>query len=188
MLTCMPTFPNLQNRLELYDSSVETMAATLNTVALESSNDFPPLSMLKSLHIDGVSLNVKSIPKDWMQNLTSLQILQMNWFSSQAFQEIDTWFKDDLKCITSLQKISFHNCEDLKALPDWICNLSSLQHLGMYDCINLASLPERMPCLTNLQTLEIIGCPLLVEDCQTQTGETWQKIGHVPKKIFSFLH
>ncbi|MCH82603.1 CC-NBS-LRR resistance protein [Trifolium medium] len=53
MLTCMPTFPNLENRLELYDSKVETLVATLNTVASEILNDVPPLSMLKSLHIDG---------------------------------------------------------------------------------------------------------------------------------------
>ncbi|WJX91836.1 hypothetical protein P8452_73558 [Trifolium repens] len=188
MLTCMPTFPNLESGLELYDSRVETLVATLNTVALESLSDFPPLSMLKSLYIDGVSLNVKSIPEDWMQNLTSLQLLQINWFSRQAFQEIETWFKNDFRSLPSLQTIAFHNCEDLEALPDWICNLSPLQHLRVYDCINLASLPERMPCLTNLQTLEIIGCPLLVEECQTQTGETWLKIGHVPKIILSSLH
>jgi hypothetical protein len=184
----MPTFPNLESGLELYDSRVETLVATLNTVALESLSDFPPLSMLKSLYIDGVSLNVKSIPEDWMQNLTSLQLLQINWFSRQAFQEIETWFKNDFRSLPSLQTIAFHNCEDLEALPDWICNLSPLQHLRVYDCINLASLPERMPCLTNLQTLEIIGCPLLVEECQTQTGETWLKIGHVPKIILSSLH
>jgi hypothetical protein len=167
---------------------VETLVATLNRVALESLNRFPPLSMLKSLHIDGVSLDVKSIPNVWMQNLTSLQLLQINWFSCQAFQEIEAWFKDDLNCLPSLQTIAFHNCEDIEALPDWICNLSSLQHLRVYDCIKLASLPERMPCLTNLQTLEIIGCPLLVEECQTQTSETWPKIGHVPKIILSSLH
>ncbi|PNY13351.1 putative CC-NBS-LRR resistance protein [Trifolium pratense] len=188
MLTCMPTFPNLENGLELYDSKVETLVATLNTVASEILNDFPPLSMLKSLHIDGVSLDVKSIPNVWMQNLTSLQLLQINWFSCQAFQEIEIWFKDDLKYLPSLQTIAFHNCEDLEALPDWICNLSSLQHLRVHDCIKLASLPEGMPCLTNLQTLEIIGCPLLVEKCETQTGETWPKIGHVPKIILSSLH
>ncbi|KEH19080.1 disease resistance protein (TIR-NBS-LRR class), putative [Medicago truncatula] len=188
MLTFMPTFPNLENGLELYNSRAETLIATLNTAAVERMNDFPPLSMLKSLHIDGVRLDVKSIPNVWMKNLTSLQLLQINWFSRQAFQQIETWFKDDLKYLPSLQTIAFHNCEDLEALPDWICNLSSLQHLRVYDCINLASLPEGMLNLTNLQTLEIIGCPILVEECQTQTGETWDKTAHVPKIILSSLH
>lgn len=188
ILTCMPTFPNLENGLKLSTSGVETLVATLNTVAVESLNDFPPLSMLKSLHIDGAKLDVKSIPNVWMQNLTSLQLLQINWFSCQALQEIETWFKYDVKCLPSLLTIAFHNCEDLEALPDWICNLSSLRHLRVYDCINLASLPEGMPCLTNLQTLEIIGCPILVEECQTQNGETCPKIGHVPKIILSPLH
>ncbi|MCH82008.1 CC-NBS-LRR resistance protein, partial [Trifolium medium] len=53
MLTFMPAYPDLENRLDLYNCSVETLVATLNTAALESMNDFPPLSMLKSLHIDG---------------------------------------------------------------------------------------------------------------------------------------
>ncbi|CAI8608218.1 unnamed protein product [Vicia faba] len=184
-LTCMPTFPNLENRLELYDSSAETLVATLNKVAL---NGLPALSMLKSLHIDGVSLDVKSIPKDWMKNLTFLQLLQINCFSRQAFQDTETWFENNIKCLPSLQIIAFHNCEDINALPDWICNLSSLQHLKMHDCINLSSLPNRMSSLTNLQTLEIIGCPLLVEECQRQTGETWDKICKVPKIILSSLH
>jgi hypothetical protein len=102
-----------------------------------------------------------------MQNLTSLQYLQINWFTSEIFHEIGVWFKDSHNCLPSLQILSFHNCEDLEALPDWICNLSSLTHLSMYDCINLASLPEGMLSLSNLQTLEIIGCPILIEECET---------------------
>jgi leucine-rich repeat protein SHOC2 len=183
MLTCMPAFPNLENRLELYNSCVETLVATLNTVALESLNHSPPLSRLKSLHIDGVSLDVKRIPKDWMQNLTSLQLLQINWFSCKVFQEIEIWFKHDHKCLPSLQTIAFHNCEDLEALPDWICNLSSLQHIKLLDCECLVSLPEGMPSLAKLQTLQIIGCPGLMEECETQTSATWPKIAHIPNII-----
>ncbi|XP_058743672.1 uncharacterized protein LOC131616376 [Vicia villosa] len=176
-LTCIPAFPNLEIGLELYDSSVETLVTTLNKEAL---NGFPALSMLKSLHIDGVSLDVKSIPSDWMKNLTSLQFLHINWFSSQTFRDTETWFENNSECLPSLQIIGFHNCEEVEVLPDWICNLSSLQHLKMHDCINLASLPNRMSSLTNLQTLEIIGCPLVVEECQKQTGETWDKICDTP--------
>ncbi|XP_045832555.1 putative disease resistance protein RGA4 isoform X1 [Trifolium pratense] len=183
MLTQMPTFPNLESRLELFDSSGETLEATLNMVASECPNDSPPLSMLKSLHIDGMGLDLEKVPKDWIQNLTSLQHLQINWFSCEIFQEISVWFKDNHNCLPSLQKLAFHNCEDLEALPDWICNLSSLMHLSMYDCINLASLPEGMLCLSNLQTLEIIGCPILIEECETQTSKVSTRIAHIPKII-----
>jgi hypothetical protein len=68
-------------------------------------------------------------------------------------------------------------------LPDWICNLTSLQHITIKDCENLASLPERMPHLAKLQTLEIIECPLLLEECETQTSATWPKIAHIPNII-----
>jgi hypothetical protein len=183
MLTQMPIFPNLESRLELFDSSGETLEVTLNMVASECPNDSPPLSMLKSFHIDGMGLDLKKIPKDWMQNLTSLQYLQINWFTSEIFHEIGVWFKDSHNCLPSLQILSFHNCEDLEALPDWICNLSSLTHLWMYDCINLASLPEGMLSLGNLQTLEIIGCPILIEECETQTSKVSTKIAHIPKII-----
>ncbi|WJX86117.1 hypothetical protein P8452_68472 [Trifolium repens] len=127
----MPIFPNLESRLELFDSSGKTLEATLNMVASECPNDSPPLSMLKSFHIDGMGLDLKKIPKDWMQNLTSLQYLQINWFTSEIFHEIGVWFKDSHNCLPSLQILSFHNCEDLEALPDWICNLSSLTHLSI---------------------------------------------------------
>ena len=183
LLTEMPTFPSLESRLELFDSSVETFEATLNMVASTCLNDSRPLSILKSLHIDGMGLDLKKIPKDWMRNFTSLRNLQISWFTCEIFQDISVCFKDSYDCLPSLQRLAFHNCEDLEALPDWICRLSLLTHLSMYDCINLASLPKRMYRLTNLQTLEIIGCPIVIEECETQTSEVLTKIAHIPEII-----
>lgn len=183
LLTEMPTFPSLESRLELFDSSVETFEATLNMVASNRLNDSRPLSILKSLHIDGMGLDLKKIPKDWMRSFTSLRNLQISWFTCEIFQDISVCFKDSYNCLPSLQRLAFHNCEDLVALPDWICRLSLLTHLSMYDCINLASLPKRMYRLTNLQTLEIIGCPIVIEECETQTSEVLTKIAHIPEII-----
>ncbi|KAJ1427876.1 Virus X resistance protein-like, coiled-coil domain [Sesbania bispinosa] len=120
--------------------------------------DFIPFSMLKSLHIGG----------------------------SQTFHEIEIWFKDNHNRLHSLQKITFSKCKDLKALPDWICNLSTLQCLKIVDCKDLALLPEGMSRLTNLQTLEIMECPFLIEECQTKTSATWPKIAHIPNIIIKY--
>ncbi|CAJ2663911.1 unnamed protein product [Trifolium pratense] len=108
----------------------------------------------------------KNIKFFLVQNLTSLENLEFVYFSSQHFQATEIWFKDDINYLPSLQKITFHYCDDLKALPDWICNISSLQHIKIDYCNKLTLLPERMSRLTNLHTLEIFGDSLLVEECQ----------------------
>jgi hypothetical protein len=159
------------------------MEATLNIAMSQYSIGFRPLSMLKSVEIGEVSSDVKKFPKDWLQNLTSLENLDFCFLSSEQFQVIEIWFKDELNCLPSLQTITFKGCSHLNTLPDWICNLSSLQHIKLLDCECLVSLPEGMPSLAKLQTLQIIGCPGLMEECETQTSATWPKIAHIPNII-----
>ncbi|AET01334.2 NB-ARC domain disease resistance protein [Medicago truncatula] len=183
MLTHMPTFPNIKKRLSLTECCVEILEATLNIAMSQYSIGFPPLSMLKSIEIGEFSSDVKKLPKNWLQNLTSLENLEFFFLSSQQFEVIETWFKDDFIYLPSLKRINFYNCFHLKALPDWICNLSSLHHIEMINCRDLALLPQGMPRLTNLCTLEFIKCPLLVEECQTETSAIWSKIAHIPNII-----
>jgi leucine-rich repeat protein SHOC2 len=180
-LNHMPTFPKLNKALTLTFSRVDALEATLNLVG---SIEFSPLSMLKYLKIGGYGLNVDKLPQCWLQNLTSLEHLDIYDIEDKKFHEIEIWFKDDINCIlSSLRNIKFWSCSDLKALPVWVCNLSSLQHITILECNNLASLPERIPCLTKLQTLEIIDSPLLVKECETQASATWRKIAHIPNII-----
>jgi Leucine-rich repeat (LRR) protein len=146
---------------------------------------FPPLSMLKSLKINETIMDLKNVPQDWFQNLTSLENLEFYNLSSKQFQVIEIWFNDGHGRLSSLQKITFQFCMDLKALPDWICNISSLQHIRIDCCRNLSLLPKGMSCLTNLHTLEIIGCSLSVEECLTETSETCSKITHIPNIIIN---
>ncbi|MCH89234.1 CC-NBS-LRR resistance protein, partial [Trifolium medium] len=166
MLTYMPTFPNIKS-LSLSGYSAEILEATLTIAASQYSSSIgcTPLSMLKSLQINETIMDVKNIPQDWLQNLTSLKNLEFNYLSSQHFQVIEIWFKDNLNCLPSLQRITFEGCLFLSTLPDWICNISSLQHIRVKRCRELALLPEGMPRLTNLHTLEVIECPLLGEEC-----------------------
>jgi len=185
MLNFVPTFPNIKKRLSLTQCSSDILEATLNIAESQYSTGFPPLSMLKSLVISPTIMGMKIAPKDWFKNLNSLENLVFLKISSEQFQGVnETWFKDDLKCLPSLQKISFIDCYGLKALPDWICNISSLQQIMVGGSKRLADLPEGMSRLTNLHTLKIIKCPLLIDECQTETSATWSKIAHIPNIIF----
>ncbi|XP_045807649.1 putative disease resistance protein RGA1 [Trifolium pratense] len=182
MLTCMPTFPNIKS-LSLNYCSVEILQATLCSAASQYSIGCTPLSMLKSLRINETIVDMKNVPQDWLKNCTSLENLEFDDLSSQYFQVIEIWFKDDLIRFSSLQKITFQFCMDLKALPDWICNILSLQHIKIDNCTDLVLLPKGMHRLTNLRTLEIIVCPLLGEACRTETSATWPKIAQIPNII-----
>jgi len=183
MLAFMPTFPNIEKRLKLRSCNVEILEATLNIAESQYSNGFPPLSMLKSLFIHETIMGMEKSPKDWLQNLTSLEDLEFCQLSRQQFKVIEMWFKNDFNCLPSIHKITFTLCSHLKALPDWMCNISSLQHLTLFCCNDLADLPEGMTCLTNLHTLEISRCPLLIEECQRETSAIRPKIAHIPNII-----
>lgn len=63
MLTCMPNFSNLDKALTLIDCNLETLEATINMVGSKCLIESTPLSMLKSLILDGVQLDVKKIPE-----------------------------------------------------------------------------------------------------------------------------
>ncbi|XP_027337075.1 putative disease resistance protein RGA1 [Abrus precatorius] len=178
-LICMPSFPYVKN-LYLRRCGVEPLIGTLNTTASTcsaySSSSAAPLSMLKQLTIsDPINL-----PKGWMQNLTSLRIEECE---SETLEEFETQFKDDTVCLSSLQKISIYDCENLKALPDWICNLSSLQRIKISRCPKLASLPEGMSRLTNLKIFEVVRCSLLLKECQTERSAVSRQIAHIPQII-----
>ncbi|XP_027335641.1 putative disease resistance protein RGA3 [Abrus precatorius] len=181
-LTCMPAFPKVKD-LELRRSSAEPLIATLNstvsTCSADSSSSAAPLTMLKQLTISGPT----DFPKGWMQNLTPLESLQIIWSENETLEEFETWFKDDTNCLPSLRQIRIYFCGNLKALPDWICNLSSLQRIKIEYCRNLASLPEGMSRLTNLKIFEVENCPLLLKECRTETSAVSRQIAHIPRKI-----
>jgi len=183
VLTCMPTFPNLDKKLYLIRSGMEALEATLNMVGSKLAIEFSALSMLKYLSLCDTKLDLKKLPKGWVQNLTSLDHLELSLLPIQTFQEIENSFKEDRNYLPSLRKIKFWNCSDIKALPDWICKLSSLQHVAIEHCSGLASLPEGIPPLAKLKTLEIYGFNRLIEECETKTSATWPKIANIPNII-----
>ncbi|XP_027337674.1 putative disease resistance protein RGA1 [Abrus precatorius] len=178
-LICMPTFPKVKVLEWGQLSAAEPLIATLNTTcSADSSSSAAPLSMLKELTISDPS----KLPKGWMQTLISLESLQVEWHESETLKEFETGFKGGTDCLPSLRKISIQWC-GIKALPDWICNLSSLQHIEVSCCQKLASLPEGMSGLTNLKIFEVINCSLLLEECRTQTSAVSRQIAHIPQII-----
>ncbi|XP_027336791.1 putative disease resistance protein RGA3 isoform X2 [Abrus precatorius] len=183
-LTWMPTFPNVKDLIWCH-SSAEPLIGTLNTTAstcsADSSSSAAPLSMLKQLSLS----DPMNLTKGWMQNLTSLESLQIQWCDSETLGEFETWFKDDTNCLPSLRQFSLYYCQWLEALPDWICNLSSLQEITISLCPKLASLPEGMSSLTNLKIFEVWECSLLLEECLTETSAVSRQIAHIPHIILS---
>ncbi|QHN91832.1 Putative disease resistance protein [Arachis hypogaea] len=140
--------------------------------------------------------------EDWMKNLTSLQILEssaiqilsrhLQYLPSQL-QELNISFDDDKldlrkhtqgrgppHALSSLQKICFGYCGNMKALPEQIGNLQSLRRLDIYHCPKLESLDEADRCLTNIRTLTISGCPILKQKYDREIREDRAKIAHIP--------
>ncbi|KAK2451218.1 disease resistance protein RGA2 [Trifolium repens] len=113
LLTRVPTFPYIDNRLEFVGSNTETLEATL-----KCSSELHPLSKLKSLFLGDGHLEMKQFPQNWVQNLTSLEHLNFWFLPNQTFQEIETWFKEDFNYLPSLRSIKISHSSDLKELPD----------------------------------------------------------------------
>ncbi|MCH92224.1 putative disease resistance protein (TIR-NBS-LRR class) [Trifolium medium] len=77
MLTRVPTFANLDKRLEFGSSNMETLEATINMISSKCWIEFPPLSKLKYLLLENIDLDMKKLPEHWVQNLTSLEHLDV---------------------------------------------------------------------------------------------------------------
>ncbi|MED6193922.1 hypothetical protein PIB30_023762 [Stylosanthes scabra] len=203
-LIYVPPFPHVQE-LILTRSS---MKAILETCMVKHDTcSFSPLSALNHLELYEVT-EIEAMAEDWMKNLTSLQTLFLRGSSTvevvlrqlqhlpSELQELRIshdedklvlWKDEDHKCggpppraLSSLQRITFYNCDNMKALPEQIGVLQSLRHLMIFYCLGLESLHEDERCLTNLHTLHIMGCPLLKRRYSAETGKDRPKIAHIP--------
>ncbi|XP_050273575.1 putative disease resistance protein RGA3 [Quercus robur] len=87
---------------------------------------------------------------------------KLKYLSFVYLEEWEEWIgiggKEDADCITimpRLQRLEIHCCGKLKSLPNF-----------------LRTIP--------LNELEIVGCPIIKERCQSETGEDWRTISHIP--------
>ncbi|XP_057741005.1 putative disease resistance protein RGA1 [Arachis stenosperma] len=202
-LTCMPSFPHLDQKLELQGGiSVKLMLETC--MVKHESSSISPLSHLKRLCLREVT-GIEAIAEDWMKNLTSLQSLDLSGSSAiqilsghlqylpSQLQELEISFNDDKldlwkdtqgrgppHALSSLQTIMFSRCRNMKALPEQIGNLHSLRLLKISFCPKLESLDEAERCLTNIHSLQISYCPILKCKYRAESGEDRAKIAHIP--------
>ena len=112
-MTWMPLFPNLEEGLDLRNSSLKALEETIemnnrggrassfpsSSSSSSSSSSFsPPLSKLKKLTLSQIQ-ELESLPEEWFKNLTSLETLEI------------------------------YLCLNLTSLPKGMSHLTSLEHL-----------------------------------------------------------
>ncbi|XP_058188981.1 putative disease resistance protein RGA1 [Rhododendron vialii] len=139
-------------------SSSETLTMCIN----ECSNSNVMLSSISNL-ICLTSLTVYdnddaiSFPEEMLQNLTSLESLQITVFSKLKV------LPRNLSGLVSLKSLKIVECHELESLPEHgLRSLKSLQHLEISHCNSLSSLSESFGHLTALEVLDVQGCPKLV--------------------------
>ncbi|KAG6632402.1 hypothetical protein CIPAW_13G157000 [Carya illinoinensis] len=208
MLTSLPMFPHLEEKLVLENASWKPVQQTITNASSSSASSTPiafsspPLSKLKTIFLSGIH-DLETLP---VQNLVSLQHLTiadcpmldlgndehgMQWKGLKSL--ISLGFTGmpklvslplGLQHVTSLRRLQISDCSSLLAIPEWICNWASLEEFTISKCSGLTSLPEAMSRLTSLKTLKIYDCPILLRRCEQERGEDWPKIAHIPKLDF----
>ncbi|KAJ6745324.1 LEUCINE RICH REPEAT CONTAINING PROTEIN [Salix koriyanagi] len=158
-LTLMPLFPTLDESLGLVNTRSMPLQQTMKMkppVSVYSSSSFiRPLSNLKELYIGSID-DMESLPEVGLQNLSSLQELEISYCSR-------------------LESLSLHG----QGMP-------SLQQLEINGCPGLKSLSESksqgmIPYLPSLQELRINGCSEeLSRGWGKESEEVWPNIKHIP--------
>ena len=128
---------------------------------------------LKTLEIGGFCEELDAFP-----SLSSIQHLhasleKLHWYGWSKLNSLP----DEIQHFTAL--IYLHICDfnGIKALPEWLGNLSSLQTLLLNSNENLMEMPtvQAMWRLTKLKELIINFSPKLNEK-----GTEWSEIAHIP--------
>ncbi|XP_050263443.1 disease resistance protein RGA2-like [Quercus robur] len=184
-LTSMPLFPYLEEHLDLASVSWKALqqTMTMNTAGASSlPSSIPPLSKLRKLDLWEM-LDRKSLPEEWLQNLTSLEELKIRECSTSLSQilrhltslkeltifdceEVDLFSDVDddgtkFQHVKCLQSLTFAKISKLESLPACLQSVTSLRKLLIVKCPSLMTLPEWIGNLTSLQNLEIKDCPNL---------------------------
>ena len=133
---------------------------------------------LKTLEIGGFCEELDAFP-----SLSSIQHLhasleQLNLYGWSKLNSLP----DEIPHFTALIYLRICAFDGIKALPEWLGNLSSLQTLHLNSNENLMEMPtvQAMRRLTKLKQLIINMSPKLKESCAKEKGTEWSKIAHIP--------
>ncbi|XP_050263442.1 putative disease resistance protein RGA4 [Quercus robur] len=186
-LTSMPLFPYLEEVLYLgrvsWKALQQAMAMMMNTAGASSlPSSIPPLSKLRKLVLWEMP-DKEPLPEEWLQNLTSLEELEIGGCSTSLSQilrhltslkelsiedceEVDLFSDADddgtkFQHVKCLQSLSFIKISKLESLPAYLQSATILRNLSIVKCPSLMTLPEWIGNLTSLQNLEIKDCPNL---------------------------
>ncbi|PON96543.1 NB-ARC domain, LRR domain containing protein [Trema orientale] len=203
LLTFMPLYPHLEEKLDLRETSLkpfqETMMSTINT---GPSSLLSPLSKLRNLHIESRYEDLQFL-KDSSKSLTSLKRLGL----SKCFGLKDLY--PVIQNLASLQELSIGDCEDLDmltsdnsifwkafngrlhslklssfqkmvALPHGIQYVTSLKELSIWYCESLTTIPEWIIDLKSLKKLEVWNCPSLTSLPEGIQRLTSNRLENVP--------
>ncbi|KAG5620281.1 hypothetical protein H5410_005499 [Solanum commersonii] len=161
----MFVFPTLSSfkKLEVHGGTNATGLSTISN-----------LSSLTSLRL-GANNQVTSLPEEMFKSLTNLKYLTISYYKN--LKELPT----SLASLNVLQSLTIDYCDALESLPEeGVKGLTSLIELFVEHCKMLKYLPEGLQHLTALTNLGVTDCPEVGTHCDTEIGEDWHKIAHIP--------
>ncbi|GLT33429.1 hypothetical protein SLA2020_080230 [Shorea laevis] len=160
---------NLKKSMQEWGLSSITSLLTFEICWICPPDNVLPTS-LTSLVVRNVE-NMKSISRGLLQNLNSLQRLEI-----RDWPKLQTLPKEALPA--SLQVLIIWRCNNFQSLPNKVLP-PSLQRLFIGYCDNFQSLPKKgLP--PSLERLYIRNCPLLQRRCMEEKGDYWPLIAHIP--------
>ncbi|KAB1225422.1 Disease resistance protein RGA2 [Morella rubra] len=188
MLTSMPTFPSVKDKLKLQNVSFkqlqQTMTMKKQAIASSSTLVAAPtrLSKLKRLTLGRIG-DLETLLEEWLRNLTSLESLHIgdcNRLKSlsqgiqhlSALQDLHLHDCDALDVcndedgmqwqgLKSFLSLEFEGLPKLVSLPLGLQHVSTLQKLFIHQCNNFMAIPEWIDNCTSLVHLAIQACPSL---------------------------
>ncbi|KAI8530694.1 hypothetical protein RHMOL_Rhmol11G0079500 [Rhododendron molle] len=144
------TLPRLSSSETL---TVDIFVCSNSNVMLSSISN---LNRLTSLTVYGND-DAISLPEEMLQNLTSLESLEIWRFSKLKV------LPTNLSGLVSLKSLRIVECHELESfLEHGLRSLKSLQRLEINHCNSLSSLSESLGHLTALEVLDVSCCPKLV--------------------------